>query len=800
MAEEVKITFSGDDASLLAAAKRTQEQMDRLKATLKEAGISQAAYNQTVAAAKRAEDERVASMQKQMAAFASYQKQKAEALAAEQRAIAQQQREKMSLTDLKSAIDLTSQVLQKLKQGYDFAKEGAQLEFTAVKFDRLARSVDTTGDALLGKMREATRGTLSDMEAMAAATDILSLGLAQTEEQAIRLAAVQSGLAMDTNQMVLALTNQTTMRFDQLGLSVVGFDEKVKQLKESGMSAQEAFTEAFLQQAEAQLLKVGHAADETAGTFMRFEAGVKNLGDTMKKAAATGLEPFVQILVDANDVIQEGRSELEIYNRIMADTGGELILNRAQYNMMRDEVAQVVEQHERMNAVLEVSRDRYDKMNEVVREGATAYAMTEDEFRGLKSELDVILRGDLAKAQEDYNSKIAEYKQQLADARTEEEKREILSKIEAERDAYNERAEAIAFNIQKEAILNSDMSWEKKLEAITTLGIAYGEFDEEQARVIEGTNELVEKFAAGVISEEQFYQGMRDITTSVKDVGNVLNEPIEKMPQLADQSRLAGERAEDAAKRLGEMKTAQAELADGIFSESIPAVAGLKSAVNQLQSKSIFIDVFVRRHGGGVSLGEKVFDFYSSENQEIIGGQATGGTLGAGWTLVGEQGPELVSPTGYVYTNNQTRAILSGGLKPGRRRAVGGPVASPLLRLETEGPPPTIPIPRTPPPRRRRVSSGSDPRLGNSGGGGGGSDTGGSSNEEVAVETAAMIAGSVQAAVQQAGAANTAVINAAVQQGEKLDRTNLLLEEILAKLPGVQDTLANDLYLQSINS
>lgn len=63
-----------------------------------------------------------------------------------------------------------------------------------------------------------------------------------------------------------------------------------------------------------------------------------------------------------------------------------------------------------------------------------------------------------------------------------------------------------------------------------------------------------------------------------------------------------------------------------------------------------------------------------------------------------------------------------------------------------------------------------------------------------------MIAGSVQAAVQQAGAANTAVINAAVQQGEKLDRTNLLLEEILAKLPGVQDTLANDLYLQSINS
>lgn len=180
------------------------------------------------------------------------------------------------------------------KKGYDFAKEGADIQFTAERFDRLAQSIGSTGDVLLGKMKEATKGTLSDMEAMAAATDILSLGLADTQEQAIRLATVQSGLAMDTNQLVLALTNQTTMRFDQLGVSVTGFEDKVKALEEAGYSAQDAFTEAFLQQAEEQLLKVGNAADAAAGQFKIFEAGNKNATDQLKESWAEAVLPLIE--------------------------------------------------------------------------------------------------------------------------------------------------------------------------------------------------------------------------------------------------------------------------------------------------------------------------------------------------------------------------------------------------------------------------------------------------------------------------------------------------------------------------
>lgn len=199
----------------------------------------------------------------------------------------------LSLTDVNSAVQLASQALQKLKQGYDFAKGGAEIEFLREKFDRLSTSIGMSSDVLLDKMQVATKGTLSEMEAIASVTDLVSLGLARTGDEAIRLATVQAGLGMDMNQLVLALANQTTMRFDQLGLAVTGFDEKVKKLEETGMSASDAFQEAFLQQAEEQLLRVGNAADSTLGDFQRFEAQLKNFKDEAKMVAGDALGPLI---------------------------------------------------------------------------------------------------------------------------------------------------------------------------------------------------------------------------------------------------------------------------------------------------------------------------------------------------------------------------------------------------------------------------------------------------------------------------------------------------------------------------
>lgn len=186
-------------------------------------------------------------------------------------------------TGINQAMGIARQAIQAGKAVYNFSKEGAQLDFIASKFDRLSESVGTTSSALLVDLRAATAGTMSDAELMSSATDFMSLGLAGTHDEVVRLTGVAGELGMNMNQLVLALTNQSTMRFDQLGLSVAGFDEKVKALEASGMSVQEAFTEAFLQQAEEQIEKVGSIADTSAGQVLKLEASFDQIGANMKQ-------------------------------------------------------------------------------------------------------------------------------------------------------------------------------------------------------------------------------------------------------------------------------------------------------------------------------------------------------------------------------------------------------------------------------------------------------------------------------------------------------------------------------------
>jgi uncharacterized protein YoxC len=188
-----------------------------------------------------------------------------------------------------------------LKQVYQTAREGADLLYVEDRFNNLTAVIGTTSDALMNDLRVATRGLKSDAELMQGAMDFMSLGLAKSHDEVVRLTSVAGALGMNMNQLVLTLTNRTTMRFDALGVSVDGFDDKVKALEASGLSAEEAFGEAFLQQAEEQIEKVGHAADSTKGSFDRLEAGIKTSMDNIKKDTAKAVEPIIGWLADLTE-------------------------------------------------------------------------------------------------------------------------------------------------------------------------------------------------------------------------------------------------------------------------------------------------------------------------------------------------------------------------------------------------------------------------------------------------------------------------------------------------------------------
>lgn len=169
------------------------------------------------------------------------------------------------------------------KKLYDTMRAGAQLQTTTERFDKLSASIGTTADTMLGKLRTATQGMISDAELMANASQIMSLKLADTEDQVIRLATVAGTLNWDMQQVILTFANMSTMRLDALGLSVEEVTAKAKELEAAGMTAQQAFKEAVILAGEARL-DVGGVSDQEKA-FKEFEASITNAKNELAQTA-----------------------------------------------------------------------------------------------------------------------------------------------------------------------------------------------------------------------------------------------------------------------------------------------------------------------------------------------------------------------------------------------------------------------------------------------------------------------------------------------------------------------------------
>jgi hypothetical protein len=206
--------------------------------------------------------------------------------------------------------------VQLTKQTYNFARLGAEVGYTQIKFDRLAASVGTSGNTFLDQLRGATKGTVSDFALLKQGSDLLQLGLAKDSAEATRLSRVMTALGMDTGELTLALANQSKRRLDQLGLSLSKFNEIEAKLKDRGMNKQDAFKEAFIQTAEQTVATTGNMADTKLGDFMRLEASWANYKNQMalnmaSSATDGGLTNFLSSQATALAVKQQYKDYLK---------------------------------------------------------------------------------------------------------------------------------------------------------------------------------------------------------------------------------------------------------------------------------------------------------------------------------------------------------------------------------------------------------------------------------------------------------------------------------------------------------
>ncbi len=184
------------------------------------------------------------------------------------------------------------------KQLFEVIEEGAERQLVQERFDRLAVSIGTTGEALGGDLSGAVKGLIPDMKALAVATDLMAQGLATSHDEAVQLTGISAELNLNMNQLISTLTDQTTAGFDALGISVVGFEDKVNALEDAGHNADEAFNLAFIEQAGEQIETVGSHLEITAGKLAIIGSSWTDTMDDIKVETVSAFEPIISLLAD----------------------------------------------------------------------------------------------------------------------------------------------------------------------------------------------------------------------------------------------------------------------------------------------------------------------------------------------------------------------------------------------------------------------------------------------------------------------------------------------------------------------
>jgi phage-related protein len=164
--------------------------------------------------------------------------------------------------------------------------EAAEVEGVASTFDQLAQSIGTEAEPAMESLRKATRGMVADADLMAAGNKFMAMGLAESQEEMAKLSeiATQLGSAMgegpteSMENFALMLANQSIPRLDSFGISSGQVRTRIEELMAAteGLTREEAFMTAVMEQAEVTMAKVGEQGNTTAASMARIGSSMRN--------------------------------------------------------------------------------------------------------------------------------------------------------------------------------------------------------------------------------------------------------------------------------------------------------------------------------------------------------------------------------------------------------------------------------------------------------------------------------------------------------------------------------------------
>jgi len=174
----------------------------------------------------------------------------------------------------------------------DLGDSGQVAIQTERKFAAFSGGASQAADNLVA-MRAATDNGMASMDAMGAASMLLSMGLADSGEKAAHLTrmAMMLGPAWrdaetNINDFTMLLANQSIRRLDQFGLSVEGVRAKRDEFMAQGFAKDIAFTNAVLEIGAHKMKQLEDAGVKAATSAQQLAAAWKNLRTELGKSFA----------------------------------------------------------------------------------------------------------------------------------------------------------------------------------------------------------------------------------------------------------------------------------------------------------------------------------------------------------------------------------------------------------------------------------------------------------------------------------------------------------------------------------
>jgi hypothetical protein len=563
------------------------------------------------------------------------------------------------LTSIAGAVGVAFGVQEVLNFGLEISKLAGEFDGVQNAFKKLPASTK-----LLIDLKEATQGTVSELNLMKRAVQFNNFGLSL--EQLPKLLEFATKRAQATGQsvdylvdsIVTGLGRKSVLILDNLGISSQQLNAEIEKTGD--------FFGAVGTIVDKELTKMGSTLETNVTKTARLSASWENFKVSIGQAAnGTGvlghaIDQLSQTLDTFGGNAVSWKEKLAALSLAVVSYGGSIIALNEKARIAQKEI----------NATVAVEEQK--KQAQVIREVDRAYVEFNKNIEAYGRAITThIYKTEL----------LAEFQKRL-NAEFEKEQKAIrnIANLTEEMNALVEK-QKIQTGAQLAATNAKIQAYEKEIKTLQELGKETGEYIKVMTKLGLKAVPVATPKGQSLIKKET-KDDKKKKNTSLGEIAPVGNVDGLQLAPLTEQTQILydlwtqfGDYVTDlAANQLPEAFNAMGAAFVGVMDDQRVGLRafvsdflrGINSIVNALLAKAI-AGVIAGESSKGLpglilaAVGIGAIRALFAKNVDVPKGYAKGGYMpnNSDWKLVGENGPELVRGGGKVYTNNRTKNMLA---------------------------------------------------------------------------------------------------------------------------------------------